>query len=305
VLPTYRIEPPDVLRIEATHVIPRAPYRLRTLDAVGVAVQGTLEEEPLDGVYQIEPGGMIRFGFSYGSVSIAGLTLEEAERAIEEHLKEYLREPVVTVTLVEMASLQTVAGEHLVGPDGTVQLGVYGAVPVAGLTLAEAKAAIETQLAKHIDDPEVTVDVFSYNSKRFYVILQGAGLGDVVYTFPVTGNETVLDAVSQINGLQQFSSKNIWIARPSPQTGESIILPVDWKAVTALAETDSNYQLLPGDRLFVAEDKQVAFNTALDKFLMPWERIMAFSTFGVQTVSRFSGNVLARNSFNSGAVIVP
>ncbi len=41
------------------------------------------------------------------------------------------------------------------------------------------------------------------------------------------------------------------------------ILPVDWKAITAQAATETNYQLMPGDRVFVAEDKMVAFDTGL------------------------------------------
>jgi protein involved in polysaccharide export with SLBB domain len=209
------------------------------------------------------------------------------------------------VWLHRQVAITVIQGEQMVGPDGRIRLGAYGGVPVAGHTLEEAALEIETFLQPYLVSPQVSIDVFSYNSKVYYVVLQGAGLGDKVVRYPITGNETVLDAISQVEGLQRFSSKNIWVARPAPQGGEPIILPVDWKGVTALADTDTNYQLLPGDRLFVAEDKQIAFNTALDKFLMPWERIMAFSTFGVQTVSRFSGNVLGRNTFNTGTVIVP
>ena len=58
--------------------------------------------------------------------------------------------------------------------------------------------------------------MFAYNSKVYYVITEGAGQGDLVARLPITGNETVLDAISQINGLSRLSSKNIWIARPTP-----------------------------------------------------------------------------------------
>ena len=69
------------------------------------------------------------------------------------------------------------------------------------------------------------MDVVAYNSKVYYIITQGAGLGDSVRRLPVTGNETVLDAISQIGGLSQVSSKNIWIARPSasdPREGNDL-----------------------------------------------------------------------------------
>ncbi len=292
VLPTYRIEPPDILRIEAISLVPRSPYRLKTLDSVNIVASGVYEEEPINGVFQIEPGGIIRLGSSYGSVVVQGMTVEEAGRVIDDHLRKEFRDPRLEVTLAQVAPLQPISGEHLVALDGTVNLGTYGSVLVTGLTLAEAKMEIEARLSHSLDSPEVAVDVYAYNSKRYYVILQGAGMGDVVYTFPVTGNETVLDAVSQVNGLQSFSSKNIWIARPSPFAHDTLVLPVDWKSVTSMASTETNYQILPGDRLFVAEDKHVAFGTWVDKVVSPLERIMAFSQLGADSVTRFSGNVL-------------
>ena len=57
------------------------------------------------------------------------------------------------------------------------------------------------------------MDVFSYNSKYYYVITEGAGQGDGVLV-PITGNETVLDAIAQTNGTSRLSSKNMWIAHP-------------------------------------------------------------------------------------------
>ena len=73
----------------------------------------------------------------------------------------------------------------------------------------------------------------AYNSKVYYVITQGAGLGDNVRRLPITGNETVLDAISQVNGLSQVSSKKIWIARPAPHDfGCQQILPIEWDAIT-------------------------------------------------------------------------
>src|SRR5262249_33101479 len=61
---------------------------------------------------------------------------------------------------------------------------------------------------------ELTLDVAAYNSKYYYVITDGAGYGEQVIRFPYTGNETVLDAVSQIQGLPAVSSKKrVWVAR--------------------------------------------------------------------------------------------
>src|SRR5262249_41782185 len=160
--------------------------------------------------FPIQPGGMVNLGMPYGSAKVSGLTVEQAQAEVRRVMALQVREPVVTISLLEMAGRQQIAGQHLVGPDGTVTLGSYGSVPVVGMTLTQAKYAIENHLKQFLEDPEVAVDVFAYNSKVYYVITQGAGLGDGVTRFPVTGNETVLDALANINGTTQVSSKKIW-----------------------------------------------------------------------------------------------
>lgn len=292
VLPTYTIEPPDILQIEALQVVPRAPYHLKSLDILSIQATGTLPESPIAGVYPIEPGGTVNLGPPYGIVKVSGLTVEEAQEKIATHLENYLKEPLVTVALAQLGLGQQVSGQYLVGPDGTITLGSYGSVNVVGQTLDQAKLTIEAFLSRELEDPRISINMFAYNSKVYYVVLQGAGLGDGVYRFPITGNETVLDAIAQINGLNQVSSKRIWIARPTNALGEVQILPVDWFAITEQAATNSNYQVLPGDRVFIAEDKMVAFDTKLGKLLSPFERIMGFTLLGTGTATRLSGQVL-------------
>jgi polysaccharide biosynthesis/export protein len=292
VLPAYTIEPPDILVIEAIHIVPRSPYYLRTGDILAVSVLGTLPDAPVMGAYPVQPGGVINLGAPYGSVKVTGMTIELAQEEVRRAMAIHVRDPVATVSLLEMSGRQQIAGQHLVGPDGTVALGSYGSVPVVGLTLAQAKYVLERHLAMFLEDPEVSIDVFAYNSKVYYVITEGAGLGDGVVRFPITGNDTVLDAVSNIAGLSSVSSKRIWIARPVPHSDQMQVLPVDWKAVTAGAVAATNYQILPGDRVFVAEDRLVALDSQLAKLFAPMERVMGFTLLGAGTATRLSGPVL-------------
>jgi polysaccharide biosynthesis/export protein len=293
ILPPYIIEPPDILLIDTIHLVPKAPYHLRVLDSLAIQVRGTPSDAPIEGVFPIQPGGTISLGSNYGVVNVAGKTVDEAQVALQEHLKSSLKEPVVSVTLAEMAGRQQIAGQHLVGPDGTVTLGSYGNVLVVGMTIPEAKKAVEQHLSQVLDDPEISLDVFGYNSKVYYVITQGAGMGDGVYRFPVTGNETVLDAISQINGLGQVSSKRIWIARAGRDAhGCSQTLPVDWNAITQCGNIETNYQVLPGDRVYIAEDKLIALDTGFGKIIAPLERVLGFTLLGTGTATRLSGPVL-------------
>jgi polysaccharide biosynthesis/export protein len=292
VMPDYVIEPPDILLIEGVHIVPRAPYHLKTLDVLSIQVSGALPESQVMGQFPIEPGGIVKLGIDYGAVRVAGMTVEEAEQAIVEHLRRYLNDPRVSVALAQMAASQQILGEFLVQPDGTITLGSYGNVSVVGRTVGEARAEIEAHLSQFLDDPQISLNVQAFNSKVYYIVLQGAGLGDGVYRFPVTGNETVLDAIANIQGLEQVSSKKIWVARPCRDASLPQVLPVDWYAVTERGEPHTNYQLMPGDRVFIAEDKLVAFDTHVAKFVAPLERIMGFTLLGVGTVTRLSGNVL-------------
>src|SRR3954464_10414651 len=82
VLPTYTIEPPDILVIEAIHIVPRSPYYLRTADVLAVNAAGTLPDSPVAGAFAVQPGGIINLGIAYGSVKVSGLTIEQAEQAI-------------------------------------------------------------------------------------------------------------------------------------------------------------------------------------------------------------------------------
>jgi polysaccharide export outer membrane protein len=283
-LPPYVIEPPDILVIDAVRVIPKSPYRVNTLDVLGIQATGTFPDSPIAGPYTVEPGGGVNLGLPYGVVKVAGLTLDEVAKALTAHLRLSLREPQVSVTLIELAGKQQVAGQHLVSQDGTVTLGTYGSVYVVGMTLAQAKVAIEAHLSQFLEQPEIAVDVFAYNSRVYYIITEGAGLGDGVARFPVTGNETVLDALAQVNGLTGASSKRIWVARPRPHGQPEAILPVDWCAIAAKGDVTTNYQLFPGDRVFIAEDKLVALDTGLGKILSPVERLFGFTLLGNATV---------------------
>jgi polysaccharide export outer membrane protein len=283
-LPDYIIEPPDVLSIEAISLLPKQPYELRPLDVVSIVTTGLPEETNIAGEFVIQADGAVQLGPTLGSMIAAGKTVETLQAELLEQLKQTFREPVVTILLTQMSAQQQIAGDHLVAPDGKVNLGTYGRVRVVGLTIEEATSAIETHLAQFIEDPKVAVDVLGYNSKVYYVVTQGAGLGDQVITLPSRGNETVIDAIGQIQGLSSTSSTRMWVARPGMNgCGGDQILPVDWVAVTQRGDVATNYQLLPGDRLYVSEDKLVAFDTKLGKIFAPFERLFGFTALTTST----------------------
>ena len=193
-----------------------------------------------------------------------------------------------------------IAGQHLVRPDGTISLGVYGSVYVAGSTLEEVRDAVTAQIHVSVTKLEgvkadqvletikkgVVVDVLAYNSKVYYVITDGGGYGEQVYPIASTGNETVLDAMSKINGLPSVASKKrIWVARATTHCDHPEILPVDWCGITRRGCADTNYQIFPGDRVYVDSDKWIRTDSFLAKRLNPIERILGTILLGSSTVN--------------------
>ena len=207
-----------------------------------------------------------------------------------------------TKEVTDRLPVQPVSGPFQVRLDGTVGLGFWGSVPVAGLTLDQAAEAIRAHLlqqetlAKFGTKPEsviVIVDVIAYNSKRYYVITDGGGqgAGEQVFPFPITGSETVLDALSNINGLPDVSSKrNIWVARRTPHPGQPWqILPVDWIGITQHGVTYTNYQVMPGDRIYVKAQRLVAIDRTLARVLAPIERIFGITLLGSGAINSIQG----------------
>jgi polysaccharide export outer membrane protein len=296
-LPPYTIEPPDILLLDAVSVIPKPPFRISPLDLLLIQATPAPVNEPIGGIYGVQSDGTVTLGPTLGTVRIAGMTLDEARAAIQKHLEQFLEKPKVAVALAQSRALQQIRGEHLVGPDGTVNLGVYGAVRVTGLTINEAKAAIEAHLSQHLLRPEVSISITGYNSKVYYVIFDGGGYGQQMVRLPITGNETVLDALSQINGLPAVASlRRIWVARPAPdELACEQILPVDWSAITDRGIPTTNYQLLPGDRIHVKADFLIALDNTLAKFLAPVERSFGVTLLGSQTVQSLQGKLNGSN----------
>jgi polysaccharide biosynthesis/export protein len=300
-LPPYVLEPPDILLINTLRVIPKPPYKIEPLDTLLIQVTNTLPGEPIAGLAPVDPDGTVNLGASYGLFRVAGMTLQEAQDKIQTELGErVLKNPRVNVSLSTAHGMQQIQGEHLVRPDGTVGLGTYGSAYVVGLTLEQARKVIEAHLGRSLLQPEISIDVYAYNSKYCYVIADGAGYGQQIIRLPITGRETVLDAVSQIYGLPQVSSAHhIWVARPHGECPDQLqMLPVDWAGLTMGGNPKTNYQLFPGDRVYIQANCFITLNNRIAQFLAPIERVMGVTLLGAATVNGIT-NATTRNTGNN------
>ena len=120
-LPEYRVEPPDILLIEAVRAIPKPPYKAEPLDVLYVALANAIPNEPLAGQISVEPDGTINLGPNYGGsvLSVVGKTIPEIKALLENTLATtlMLKEPKVTVSLAQgRASQRTIRHRPPSGP---------------------------------------------------------------------------------------------------------------------------------------------------------------------------------------------
>lgn len=206
----------------------------------------------------------------------------------------------VTTELLPVQPINATQGGFIVRHDGTVSLGFWGNVPVAGLPLGQAAEAVRQHvlsnqvirdLGTKAENLVVIMDVLAYNSKFYYIITDNAGNGEQAQRFPITGSDTVLDAMCNIGGIPPVGSKrNIWVARRTPHAGQHWqILPVDWVGMTQHGITVTNYQILPGDRIYVKAQRLITIDNTMAKILNPIERLFGITLLGSSTVNQIGG----------------
>jgi polysaccharide export outer membrane protein len=64
---------------------------------------------------------------------------------------------------------------------------------------------------------------------------------------------------------------------------------VDWKAITQAGRTETNYQLMPGDRIYIASDPLIRAYNYLDKMIAPVERVLGVLFLGSSTINSIRG----------------
>ena len=78
--------------------------RIEPSDTIRIVVLNTLADRPIADSFRVEPMGTVALGPAYGRVTVAGLTILEAEKAIEKHLSKIIDEPALQVTLESTSS---------------------------------------------------------------------------------------------------------------------------------------------------------------------------------------------------------
>lgn len=209
----------------------------QTLSSVGIPVAS--------GPYQLNESAR-RISESHGRP--AALPRELSERV----MPVYIVEPgdVLYLEPVNFDSEMRLPADQPVQPDGTISAGRYGRVHVAGLTIPQIRGLIERRITS-VDGEKaegVVVRLVDWKSKVFYVMGEVNSPG----AYPISGGETFLDAIVAAGDITRRANRHqIILSRPTDPCDNRLVLPICYDNVVQLGDSSTNYQIQPGDRIFV------------------------------------------------------
>lgn len=145
-----------------------------------------------------------------------------------------------------------------VSADGKLLIPILGEIQAGGRTFRDVKQDILKNLAKYYHDIDVSVVLKAIPSFRIYV------LGEVrtpsiypVTAIPTFGNPNerrVFHFIAMAGGLTANADfRNIQVLRPDPQTGQNLVLTVDFFKLTQENDLSQNIQIQKGDTIIVPQ----------------------------------------------------
>lgn len=140
-----------------------------------------------------------------------------------------------------------------VRPDGRISVPLIGDVLAGGKTPPELAGAIREKLSIYIRDPNVTVIVTDLNSHEFLTRVRVTGAVRTPRSLPYRQGMTVLDAILEAGGVNDFASPNRTKLYRSKKPNGNEVFDVELGDILNRGRLQTNYTLLPGDVVTVPE----------------------------------------------------
>lgn len=254
----------------------------------------------------VRPDGAIRLPGFENDVRIAGLTVGEACRALEEEAaRVYRNRPRVSIILFPGLN-QTLLGMDAtvqVRPDGKIDVPRLGEYHAAGFELADVRTVLAEDAADIVHNPvEVMARLTEVTGARIYVGGEVADPG--VYALAAT--PTVLQAVIMAQGPINTSRMNsVLVVRRNPD-GKPYVFKTNLHEVLTKGSTENDFQLRGFDVVYVPKKRISRANLFVQQYindLVPFDNTLGitgtyyFNEQKVRTKSRnlnynlgFTGN---------------
>jgi protein involved in polysaccharide export with SLBB domain len=152
---------------------------------------------------------------------------------------------------IEIVGTPTSRATAKVGPDGKIYYNLLPGLDVWGLTLAQAREAIEREMGKYLTQPKVSVNLRTVGSKYIWLLgrLTKPGL------YATAGGMSLLEALSMAGGTSHSTSQSTSVEeadlRHSFVVRQGQFLPVDFHKLLREGDLSQNIMLEADDFVFI------------------------------------------------------
>lgn len=158
------------------------------------------------------------------------------------------------------------SNELLIGPDGRAAIPYIGNVKLAGLTLNEAKALIQSKLSEYIRIPSMSVSVKTYGKRKIYV------MGEVAKPGIQELDIDSLNAYAAITSAGGFTkrgrSTRVQVLRVIDDT--MYYTQLNMKTYVKRHDMTQNVVLQDGDIVYVPKSNGIRWNEDVLPYVSAW-----------------------------------
>lgn len=172
---------------------------------------------------------------------VGGITTGEYLIGVDDRVQvEVWRNPELSVTVP-------------VRPDGMISVPLIGDVPAGGRSAQSVATDIEVQLAAFVREPKVAVILTELRSHEFLSRVRVTGAVHRPVSLPYRQGMTVLDAVLEAGGVNDFAAAGRTRLYRKEEGGSTRTFPIDLQRILRRGDLDTNIDVRPGDIITVPE----------------------------------------------------
>jgi polysaccharide export outer membrane protein len=286
----YLLGPGDVISVVFQR--PVGAYRLGPGDVISVVVQRFPD---LSFEAAINPEGNIIVPL-LGTVSLQGLTLQEAQEKIRFLLNRYVVNPVIVLSLTGLRP--DLSFQAQVSPEGTIVVPQVGVISIQGLSLAEAQEKIRLSLSRVIVDPAIAVSLAT--PRPVQVTISGEVFRPGIYPV-ISATPRVADALLIAGGSTMNADLRQVQVRRKLMDGSVISQNIDLYTALQNGGSVPNLRLQDGDAVIVPR-REIGNDDGYDRNLIA-RSSLAVPQIRVRVLNYAAGGLVTQTLPNGSSFV--
>ena len=180
--------------------------------------------------------------------------------------------------------------QAVVRPDGRIAFPLIDEIYACNITPEALKKEITIRLSKIIQEPKVTVNVVSFQSKKIFVIGEVGRPG----VYPFDGNEGIFEAISKAGGYTRDTAalRSVMLIKGGNSPKQKVI-KANILNLIQKADLSQNYKLEAGDIVYVPKTLISDIDKFIDQFFAQTDPVLKYylDLYDVRNPSRRWGGL--------------